>query len=103
MRKVTYQALPDGLFVRESPVAGQGIFTRKDLAVGTKLGLSHIIIYNMHGDDEIIRTPLGGFINHSENPNCEKYEFEPNRYFKEVIRPIGPMEELTLKYTFYSV
>ena len=95
---MTYQALPEGLFVSESPVAGQGLFSRKDLAVGTKLGLSHIILH-----DEIIRTPLGGFINHSDNPNCAKYEYENGRYFIEVIKPIGPMEELTLKYTFYSV
>ena len=95
---MTYQALPEGLYIGNSPVAGQGIFTKVPLKVGTELGLSHIVL-----QEEIVRTPLGGFINHSENPNCEKYEFEPNRYFIEVIRPIGPMEELTLKYTFYSV
>ena len=95
---MTYQALPEGLFVSNSPVAGQGLFSKKDLPIGTNLGLSHIII-----NDEIIRTPLGGFINHSDSPNCEKYEFETGRYFLQVIKPIGPMEELTLKYTFYSV
>ena len=94
---MTYQALPDGLFVKESPVAGQGIFTRKDLAVGTNLGLSHIIL-----DDEIIRTPLGGFINHSEEPNLIKKEFN-NRWFIKTTREIEKGEELTLKYDWYSV
>ena len=64
---MTYRALPDGLYISTSPVAGQGVFTSKSLPVGTELGMSHIIIA-----DEIIRTPLGGFINHSDTPNCEK-------------------------------
>ena len=94
---MTYRALPEGLFVKDSPIAGQGLFTRIPFAVGTELGLSHII------DGEAIhRTPLGGFINHSDMPNCEKYRV-CIKYYVKVIRSIGPMEELTLKYTFYKV
>ena len=92
-----YKALPEGLFVANSPVAGQGIFSRVSLKVGTELGMSHLVI-----DDEIYRMPLGGFINHSNSPNCEKYRVD-NKYYVKVIKPIGPMEELTLKYTFYTV
>ena len=63
-----YQALYDGLFVGKSPIAGQGLFTKKELPINTELGLSHVLI-----DEEIIRTPMGGFINHSENPNKPNY------------------------------
>ena len=94
---MTYQALPNGLFINSSQVAGQGIFTNKAQEKGTDLGMSHLII-----GDEIIRTPLGGFINHSDTPNCEKYMID-NRYYVRVIRSIVPMEELFLKYTFYTV
>ena len=94
---MTYKALPDGLYIGKSPVAGQGIFSMMDIQIGTELGMSHLII-----DDEIIRTPLGGFINHSDTPNCEKYMID-NRYYVRVIRSIVPMEELFLKYTFYTV
>ena len=94
---MTYRALPEGLFVKDSPVAGQGIFSRIPFAVGTELGLSHII-----EGETIHRTPLGGFINHSNMPNCEKYRVGI-KYYVKVIKPIGPMEELTLKYTFYKV
>lgn len=94
---MTYRALPEGLFIRSSPIAGQGIFSRNSMNEGTELGMSHIII-----NEEIIRTPLGGFINHSDLPNCEKYQVD-NRYYIKVIRPVGPMEELFLKYTFYNV
>ena len=82
---MTYQALPDGLFITSSQVAGQGIFTNKALEIGTDLGMSHLII-----GDEIIRTPLGGFINHSDTPNCEKYMID-NRYYVRVIRSNLPM------------
>ena len=94
---MAYQALPDGLFINPSQIAGQGIFTKKALKIGTDLGMSHVII-----GDEIIRTPLGGFINHSNFPNCEKYQID-DKYYVKVIKPIGPMEELFLNYTFYKV
>ena len=94
---MTYKALPDGLYNGKSPLAGQGIFSMMDIQIGTELGMSHLII-----DDEIIRTPLGGFINHSNFPNCEKY-LVGNRYYVKVIKAIGPKEELFWKYTFYSV
>ena len=98
---MTYRALPEGLFVQNSPIAGQGIFTRIPFAVGTELGLSHII------DGEAIhRTPLGGFINHSDDPNCVKYPVDNKyytKYYIKTIRPIKAGEELFLKYTFYSV
>ena len=109
---MTYRALPDGLYISTSPVAGQGVFTSKSLPVGTELGMSHIIIA-----DEIIRTPLGGFINHSDTPNCEKlcprvekmYNLTKThyksikKYYVKVIRPITESEELFLSYTFYKV
>ena len=109
---MTYRALPDGLYISTSPVAGQGVFTSKSLPVGTELGMSHIIIA-----DEIIRTPLGGFINHSDTPNCEKlsprvekmYNLTKThyksikKYYVKVIRPIAEGEELFLSYTFYKV
>tara|TARA_B000000609_G_C23971794_1_gene239640 strand:+ start:194 stop:493 length:300 start_codon:yes stop_codon:yes gene_type:complete len=98
---VTYKALPDFLHVKDSPVAGQGIFALEDIPEGVDLGLSHIVL-----DEEIYRTPLGGFINHSEEPNCIKWKvFVPHKYLYSVktIKPIKKGEELFLKYTFYKV
>ena len=92
-----YQALPSTLHVKDSPVAGQGIFALEEIPVGMVLGMSHIII-----DDVIYRTPLGGFINHSDDPNCMKWN-EDNKYFVKTIKPIHRHEELFLKYTFYKI
>ena len=93
---MSYKALPDALHIGDSQVAGQGIFAREDIPVDTELGLSHILL------EEIFRTPLGGFINHSDDPNCVKYPVD-NKYYIKTIRPIKAGEELFLKYTFYSV
>ncbi len=91
-----YKPLPDGLYVSNSDIAGQGLFTNKKLEEGTELGLSHKMI-----DDNVVRTPLGGFINHSEEPNLQKYNIG-NDYFIKVIKEVGAGEELTLKYTWYN-
>ena len=97
---MSYKALPDALHIGDSQVAGQGIFAKEDIPVDTELGLSHILL------EEIFRTPLGGFINHSDDPNCVKYPVDNKyytKYYIKTIRPIKAGEELFLKYTFYSV
>ena len=91
-----YKPLPDGLYVSNSDIAGQGLFTNRKLEVGTELGLSHKMI-----DDNLIRTPLGGFMNHSEEPNVQKYQIG-NDYFIKVIKDIDVGEEITLKYNWYN-
>ena len=62
---MTYKPLPTGLFIKDSNIEGQGLFTNKDLTISCNLGTSHYEI-----DKMLIRTPLGGFINHSNTPNC---------------------------------
>ena len=101
-----YNPLPDGLIIAKSSIEGQGLVTTKFIDKDTKLGLSHIVV-----KDELIRTPLGGFINHSDTPNCVKVrgvlgrnEVEDyDKYFLYTERDIKAWEELTLKYTFYKV
>ena len=105
-KKDTYKPLPDGLIIKKSSIEGQGIFTTKFIEDNIKLGLSHIIV-----NGELIRTPLGGFVNHSDNPNCIKVRGvlglkdveQYNKYFLYTIRDIKAWEELTCKYTFYKV
>jgi len=94
---MSYQALPKELHIQDSPIAGQGLFAKEEIPSGTFLGMSHIVL-----DELIYRTPLGGFINHSENPNCLKY-YEDGFYFIKTIRSIEKGEEVFLKYTFYKI
>ena len=96
-----YQALPDFITVKDSKVAGQGLFATDNIPEGVDLGISHVVV-----DNSIMRTPLGGFVNHSEDPNCTKdlEEMEWGKiYHMRTIKPIKKGEELFLKYTFYSV
>ena len=53
----------------------------------------------------LIRTPLGGFINHSDTPNCERVKSKPDgNIFSWTLKTtdkIEPGQELTLKYSMY--
>ena len=105
-----YKPLPDNLRLGFSDIHDIGLFAKEALPQATNLGMSHIKI-----GDTIIRTPLGGFINHANDPNCIKVELRmtnedntnrPFRYKKwnlVTIKDIEPDEELTLKYTFYNI
>ena len=59
--------------------------------------------------EKIIRTPLGGFINHANDANCVKVELRESLEFKAkhwtlvALRDIKKGEELTLRYTFYNI
>ena len=54
---MTYQALPKELHVKDSPIAGQGIFAREDIDAMMYIGVSHIII------DDIEHNHVEGDIN----------------------------------------
>jgi hypothetical protein len=105
-----YKPLPNSLTIKTSKVDGLGLFAKEGIAQGTNLGMSHIKIA-----DQIIRTPLGGFINHSNNENCVKVEllmtneYNPQQKYDYkkwnliTLRNIKEGEELTIRYTFYKV
>ena len=96
-----YNPLPSGLTVAESGIAGQGLFATRRLVMGTELGISHYRI-----DGEYIRTPLGGFINHADEPNCQRTQVRIKPGFDKwnimVMEDIEEGEELTLKYKLYA-
>ena len=96
-----YKPLPEGLRIEKSKIQGFGLITLSFIKQGTNLGISHIKI-----KDELIRTPLGGFVNHSDDPNCEKIKVHDKDYIKYnlvTIKNIKAWEELTVKYTFNNV
>ena len=96
-----YNPLPSGLTIADSRISGQGLFTTRRLVAGTSLGISHYRI-----DGEYIRTPLGGFINHADEPNCERSQVRIKPHYDKwniiVVEDIEEGEELTLKYTMYD-
>ena len=92
--EVTYRPLPDNLELKPSDIHGYGVFAVAPIPAGKVLGLSHIQSL------ELIRTPLGGYINHSMNPNCIRI-LEGNRWYLQTIQDISEGEEITLMYKGY--
>lgn len=99
-----YRPLPNYLTIKDSEIEGLGLFATDHIPVKTRIGISH---YNILGN--LIRTPLGGFYNHSDNPNCFKLKQE-NFVGGDIIwwelytaRSIGPGEEITVSYDFYNI
>ena len=62
-----YKPLSDEVTVCESEIDGLGVFATQNIEEAVDLGSTHIKVPMIAG---YIRTPLGGFINHSEEPNC---------------------------------
>ena len=101
-----YKPLPKELRLGFSDIHGIGVFAKENIPKGTNLGMSHMKI-----GDTIFRTPLGGFINHSNTPNCAKAEVRmtaetlliDKKWNLMTIQDIKEGEELTLTYTFYEM
>jgi len=97
-----YRPLPDYLTIEPSFIEGLGLFTTEYIVDGIEIGMTHVYRQRPHKEIELIRTPLGGFINHSDDPNCELIDLVGEKHLK-TIRDIRPGEELTLKYKLYNV
>ena len=100
--KEPYSPLPEYLAVGPSEIHGAGILAKEDIPGEVVIGISHV--YDPNFQHDYIRTPLGGFINHSETANCELIEEGDTDYKKlKTIKKIQQGEELTLKYSLYDI
>ena len=95
----TYRPLPKGLTIKESKIDGLGLHASHPHNAGTVFGETHVLVHS-RDRHEWIRTPLGGFINHSDTPNCF-IVVEPEWSRMYTVRPIMQGEELTVYYTGY--
>ena len=92
-----YRPLPDCLTIKSSNIEGLGLFATTDIEKNTVLGISHILYQK-----EYIRTPLGGFVNHSEDSNLKKILID-DKFYLLTKNSIKTGDELTLTYTLYNV
>ena len=65
-----YKPLPKFLTIKKSPIEGLGLYTTVDIKSNIFIGLTHIQDKNF--ENGYIRTPLGGFYNHSNEPNVRR-------------------------------
>ena len=99
--KKMYKPLPYYLTIRESEIEGLGLFTTRHINEGELIGITHHA--NERAEDGWVRTPLGGFGNHSDDPNCFKLLMDPETFWIGALRDIKAWEELTWTYTLYKV
>ena len=99
-----YRPLPDTLSIGRSDIDGLGLFAVEEIARGTILGITHI--QHSEFSDGWIRTPLGGFYNHSKTPNC----YLGKRYLETVevrelitLKDLRLGDELTCTYTLWDI
>ena len=104
-----YKPLTKELRLDFSNIHDVGIFAKKKIPIGTNFGMTHLQF-----GKNLIRTPLGGFLNHSDNPNCEKvklkfvnedksFSYKFNKWNLITLKNINIDEELTLTYSFYDI
>ena len=99
-----YNPLPDSLTIRRSPIHGLGLFATCDIASGIDLGIAHVHI--MDFPQGYCRTPLGGFYNHSDEPNCKLIDSDTMIFYIKrlvTIKDVKEGDEITCRYTLYSL
>ncbi len=119
--KFNYSPLPTMVKVGRSEIDGHGILATEFIPKNSNIGISHVDVAKLtfigkvnittmqreyvefpRGvfHNELIRTPLGGFLNHSPNPNCMLLEdkFLWNLWTTE---DVYPGDELCVDYNLY--
>ena len=96
-----YKPLPEMVTIKESSIEGLGLFATEDISANTVIGRIHVP--NEKEENGYFRTPLGGFGNHSDDPNCFKILMEDGSWWISASKDIEPGEELTWTYTLYEV
>ena len=61
-----YRPLPQQLTIKNSAIEGLGLFATQDIKANSFIGVTHI--RDEQFENKYIRTPLGGFYNHSNEP-----------------------------------
>ena len=101
-----YMPLPASLEIRESRIHGLGLFAREFIPKDIVLGVSHVA-HDLFPDG-YIRTPLGGWYNHSDHPSCELLDqildvgSQTGIKLLKTIIDIEAGDELTCFYTIWK-
>ncbi len=91
-----YRPLPDELTIKNSKIEGLGLFATVKIKKNSFIGLTHIRDEMFEG--KYIRTPLGGFYNHSKDSNIMKMVSDVIPKFKlgdpiDIDKKIEPLQD----------
>ena len=103
-----YKPLPKQLTIKKSPIEGLGLYATEDIKKNSFIGVTHI--RDEQFENKYIRTPVGGFYNHSNEPNVirmvsdtlPKLKFGDNINSKKNIREEKDEKE-SLEDVFYHL
>ena len=62
-----YKPLPKQLRIKKSPIEGLGLYATENIKKNSYIGVTHV--RDEQFENKYIRTPVGGFYNHSNEPN----------------------------------
>ena len=96
-----YNPLPDYITIKESSINGLGLFAIEDISANILIGKIHVP--SEKEENGYFRTPLGGFGNHSDDPNCSKILMEDGSWWISANQDIMAGEEITWSYTLYKI
>ena len=89
-----YRPLPKELTIKNSAIEGLGLFATEDIKKDSFIGITHI--RDEQFENKYIRTPLGGFYNHSNDPNVMRMVSDtlPRLKFGDVVNSKSPTEKI---------
>ena len=89
-----YRPLPKELTIKNSPIEGLGLYAKEDIKKNTFIGVTHI--RDEQFENKYIRTPLGGFYNHSNEPTVMRMVSDtlPTLKFGDIIDPNANAKKL---------
>ena len=77
-----------------SSIHGDGAFATRAFSSGDSIG----IMVSSFTTTSMVRTKLGRFINHSDNPNALMHNVRDDVYEAQALRGIAAEEEITISY-----
>jgi len=82
-----YKPLPSELTIKNSAIEGLGLFAKKEIKKNSFIGITHI--RDEQFENKYIRTPVGGFYNHSNKPNVMRMVSDtlPKLKFGDTVDP----------------
>ena len=82
-----YKPLPKQLTIKESPIEGLGLYAKEDIKKDSFIGVTHV--RDEQFENKYIRTPIGGFYNHSNEPNVLRMVSDtlPKLNFGDIVDP----------------
>ena len=89
-----YRPLPKGLTIKNSVIEGLGLFATENIKKHSFIGVTHI--RDEQFENKYIRTPIGGFYNHSDHPNVIRMVSDalPKLKFGDRVDPTKSRQEL---------